>query len=59
MAFNAKKRKFIFFSIKINDIKFHNQIINDTVHIKYRENGRWNEEYFILINDSRVKQKVN
>jgi len=43
------------FLIKINDAKFHKQIKNDTVSIKYKKNGFWIEELFTIINDSRIK----
>lgn len=43
------------FLIKINDGKFHKQIKNDTVSIKYKKDDIWTEEKFIIINDNRIK----
>lgn len=43
------------FLIRINDNKFHKQIKNDTIFIKYKREDIWIEEKFIIENDNKIK----
>jgi hypothetical protein len=43
------------FLIRINDNKFHKQIKNDNLFIKYKRDDIWVEEKFIIVNDNKIK----
>ncbi|MDR3271894.1 MAG: hypothetical protein LBT29_00215 [Flavobacteriaceae bacterium] len=55
LSFHLKNTQKAFKTIRIKDGKFHKQIKNDTVTIKFKENGNWVKEKYVIINDSRIK----
>ncbi len=43
---------------KMSDRKFHRSLLNDTIHVKFRENGKWKEISYLKVSDAQLENKI-